>query len=676
MHIIDWSIMLLSIALVAGFGIFTRRYMRSVADFMSGGRVAGRYLLTVSKGEMQAGAVVFVAVFEMIGQAGFTITWWQWIQVPAMLVVAISGFVIYRFRETRAMTLAQFFELRYSKSFRVCTGVMGFVAGVLNFGIIPSVGARFFVYFLGLPPELDLGFMALPTYIPLMGFFLSITLLLTISGGLITVMVTDCLEGMLSQLFYIVIIAALLLLFSWDEISTVLASREAGHSMLNPFDASSVKDFNVWYVLMTILLGVYGTMAWQNASSYNAAALTPHESRMSGVLSRWREYGKASVVTLLAVCGLTFLNNADFATQAAPAIHAIDQIADPQVRSQMQIPVALSYLLPLGIKGALCAVFLMGIFGGDSTHLHSWGSIFVQDVLVPLRKRPFGMKQHIRVLRLSITGVAVFAFLFGSLFRQTEYIMMWWQVTTAVFVGGAGAAVIGGLYWKKGTTAGAWSALITGSTLSLSGILLRQILKDDFPLNGIQIGFFTALIAILVYITVSLITCREDYNLDRMLHRGKYAAVKDKVGDADPVPPRRRLNWGRIIGFDGNFTLGDKWIAGGLFGWGIFWAMVCITGSIWNWVAPWPVHVWSSFWHVVGILIPVLMTIVTGIWFTWGGIRDMRRLFVSLRTQTSSEFDDGTVVGHLNLDEAVQEEEAPAAEGINRPANDPAYRQK
>ena len=33
----------------------------------------------------------------------------------------------------------------------------------------------------------------------------------------------------------------------------------------------------------------------------------------------------------------------------------------------------------------------------------------------------------------------------------------------AVYVGGAGAAIIGGLYWKKGTTAGATSALFTGS---------------------------------------------------------------------------------------------------------------------------------------------------------------------------------------------------------------------
>ena len=36
--------------------------------------------------------------------------------------------------ETRALTLAQFFEIRYSKSFRVFAGMMGFGAGLVNFG--------------------------------------------------------------------------------------------------------------------------------------------------------------------------------------------------------------------------------------------------------------------------------------------------------------------------------------------------------------------------------------------------------------------------------------------------------------------------------------------------------------------------------------------------------------
>lgn len=653
MHPLDWAFALFPIALVALVGFFSRRYMKSVADFMSGGRVAGPYLLAVSRGELEAGAVVFVAMFEVIRQSGFTLGWWQWVTVPAGIIVAISGFVVYRYRETRAMTLAQFFELRYSKKFRLFTGVLGFFAGIVNFGIIPAVGARFLVYFLGFPDKITVFSFVVPTYIPLMAVFLSVTLFLALSGGLITVMVTNCLEGILAQIFYLVIIIALLCMFSWGEVNDVLTQAPAGQSLLNPFDSLGLKDFNLWYVLMALFVSIYGTMAWQNSSSYNAAAISPHASVMGGLLGRWREMGKTAVITLLAICGMTFLSHPDFATQSKAVHDTIAQIDSTQIQKQMELPIAVSEMLPIGIKGIFCAVLLMGVFGGDSTHLHSWGSIFVQDVLVPLRKKPFGPKQHIRALRLSIFGVAVFSFLFGSLFQQTEYIVMWWTVTMAIYIGGAGACIIGGLYWKKGTTAAAWTALAAGSGLSCGGIIARQIYGDSFPLNGIQISFSATLIAIALYVIVSLLTCRENFNMDRLLHRGEYAKINAVVDEQSIIPrsQKRRVAWGRLIGIDENFSLGDKWIAGGLFAWSILWFVVFVVGSIWNLVAPWPTSVWSTYWHITGIGIPIFFSFVTAIWFTWGGARDIGRLFSNLRDQKINHLDDGTVVGHQNLDE-------------------------
>jgi SSS family solute:Na+ symporter len=655
MHWIDWMMMAIPAVIVLITGFYARRYMKSVAHFMSGGRLAGRYLITVARGEMFAGAVVFVAYFEIVAKAGFTFTWWRLLEAPVIVIIAATGFVVWRFRETRAMTLAQFFEVRYSRNFRLFTGVLAVVAGVLNFGIIPSVGARFFVSFLDLPVTLDIAGLVVPTYVLLMACFLSVSLFICLSGGLITDMVTDCVEGIISQLFYLGIIAALIYMFSWSQVTDVLTSRPAGESMLNPFDSRSIEDFNLWFVLMQILLGVYGTMAWQNNSAYNSAALTPHESRMSVVLGRWREMGRTTVIALLAVCALTFLSHPDFVAQAQGAVDQAAGLSDPQTRQQMSVPIALAHLLPIGIKGALCAILLLGVFGGDSTHLHSWGGIFVQDVLMPTRKKPLTPKQHIRALRFAAVGVATFAFIFGCLFREMEYIMMWWKVTTGIYVGGAGAAIIGGLYWKKGTTAGAWTALIAGSLLSVGGIFAQKYIPS-FPLNGMQIAFFSAGIAIALYVIVSLLTLREDYNMDRMLHRGAYAQIKQAV-EAEVVTaqaPKPKF-WQRMIGLDENFTRGDKWIAGGLVGWTMSWAAVMVIGSIWNLISPWSDEVWSTYWLISGVVVPILMTVITGIWFTWGGVRDIRSLFRRLREAASDELDDGSVVGNQNRDSAVAE---------------------
>jgi SSS family solute:Na+ symporter len=622
--------------------------MKGVADFLSGGRMAGRYLLAVAKGEQGVGAVVFVALFEVISKSGFVLTWWGWLSVPVALIVGISGWVIYRFRETRALTLAQFFEIRYSKPFRIFTGFLGFGAGLVNFGVIPVVGARFLTVFLGLPQTLSICGWAIPTHIPLMALLLSISLLLTISGGLITLMVTNCIEGMLSQVLFLVIIISLLMMFSWGEISEVLTAQPPGQSLLNPFDSMGLKDFNIWYVLMGLFGIVYRTMAWQNQSAYSTAAVTAHESRMGGIMSSWKGLGNGAVITLLAVCAMTYLAHPDFAKQSAAVKAEVAQIAQPQIQEQMTIPIAVEHMLPAGIKGMLCIILLMGVFGGDGTHLLSWGSIFIQDVVVPLRKKPFPPEEHIRLLRWSMAGVALFAFLFGCLFKQTEYVMMWWVVTEALYVGGAGVAIIGGLYWKKGTTAGAWAGLLSGSGLVTGGIIARQIWGESFPLNGAQIAFFGSISACVVYGITSLLTCREDFDMDRMLHRGAYAVESEKKYE---TKSKSRVTWGKLIGLDENFTFGDKILAGGLFGWSMIWFVVFVVGTIWNLITPWPITVWSSFWYVVGIGIPIFFAFVTAIWFTWGGIRDMRLFFRRLREERVDALDNGMVVNHHNLDE-------------------------
>jgi SSS family solute:Na+ symporter len=657
MNPIDWIFAGIPILVALAIGIYTQSYVKSVADFMSGGRKAERYLLAIAGGELQAGAVVFVAAFEVISHSGFTMTaWWSYLNVPVVVLVGITGFVLYRFRETRAMTLAQFFEIRYSKSFRLFTGVLGFLAGICNFGIIPAVGSRFLVYFLGLPPSVQVLSFTLPTYVPLMGLLLTATVLIATSGGIITVMVTNCIEGIMSQLFYLVIIGGLLMMFKWSQITQALLNQPPGQSLVNPFDCKNTADFNIWYVLMTIFTGVYGTMAWQNASAYKSAALTPHESRMGGLLGRWREMGKVVVVTLLAVCAITFLKHPDFAAQSQSAHAAIGHIQDANTQRQMGMPIAVAYMLPMGVKGLFCAILLMGVFGGDATHLHSWGGIFVQDILVPLRKQPFGPRQHIMALRLAIIGVALFAFLFGSLFRQIDYVVMWWNVTMAIYVGGAGSAIIGGLYWKKGTTAGAWAALLTGSSLAAGGILAQQF-ANHFPLNGMQVSFYATLSAISVYAIVSLLTYKQDFNLDRMLHRGQYATAESPSSQQSVPSQNKNARWQKLLGFDNCFTRADKWVAGILFGWGVFWFAVVALGALWNFIAPWPTSVWITYWHITGIGVPICISFITAIWFTWGGVRDIRSLFRHLQEERVCHSDDGTVFNHANLDEVMEPSE-------------------
>ena len=86
----------------------------------------------------------------------------------------------------------------------------------------------------------------------------------------------------------------------------------------------------------------------------------------------------------------------------------------------MRAPFVLSEVLPVGLLGAFAALMLAAFISTHDTYLHSWGSIFIQDVIMPFRKKPFEKDEHIKVLRYSIFGVAIFIFLFSQAQYQTQ----------------------------------------------------------------------------------------------------------------------------------------------------------------------------------------------------------------------------------------------------------------
>lgn len=647
--------MLLPLIICGFIAIYTRRFVRSVADFMAGGRGAGRFLICTARSEQGSGAAVFVAAFQGFIVSGFAIRWWSVIATPASLLVMVTGYVIYRYRQTRAMTLGQFFEMRYSRKFRLFAGVLGFFAGIVNFGIIPAVGARFMVAFLNFPQAVLIAGFEVPTYLLLMGLFLTICVIMTTTAGQVSVLLTDCAEGMFSQLFYTFIAIALLIwVFDWAVTKEVLLATPPRKSLVNPFDAQDVQDFNMWYVLIGIIGGTfYRTIAWQNSHAFNSSAASPHEARMGSVLGSWRNFAAGVMVTLLSVCALTYFN-----THTADIEAAMAGITDPSVKDQMRSPLALTMMLPVGVKGMLLSIALMGIIAGDGIHLHSWGSIFIQDVVMPIWRKPLTPKQHITLLRLGIVGVAAWAFLFGWLVPQIKYVQFWWGITEAIFVGGAGICIIGGLYWAKGTTPAAWTALVVGSVGALSGLgmdfyyerilqkpMFINLFGHAFHMNIPWIAFWNMMLSSTCYFVVSSLTCREPHDMDKLLHRGQYSVEPESEVAAKHIP-QKKLNWFyRIMtfGIDEQFSRSDRWITIGITSWSMFWFFVFVVGTAWNLIDPWANATWATYYLWTGVYLPLAIGFVTTIWFTWGCTRDMIVFFRRLREEKVDEHDDGTV---------------------------------
>jgi len=686
---IDWLIVAIAFAGMIYSVSMTKGLMKSITDFLSAGRTAGRYVLSVSSGVAGLGAISIVMFLEMGYVAGFSLSWWGLSQGIIILAITMSGWVIYRFRSTRCLTLAQFFEKRYSRNFRIFAGIVAFAAGIINFGIFPAVGAQFFINYCGLPES----FMGMPMYPLVMLVLLSTALYFVYTGGQIAVIIADFFQGIFVTIVLFMVTMYLFFTIGWEQVSESLEQtpiklareevqnlqQESSFQMLpqtekdtkvaeinekyenssriNPFKTSQVEDFNFWYYLIGIIGIMYGTLGWQGSQGYNSSAKSAHEAKMGSVLAGFRGLPQGMFMFLVPVLVYVLMNHPDYQTVADAVNNSLDKISTDTLRTQLRAPFVLSEILPVGLLGAFAALMLAAFISTHDTYLHSWGSIFIQDVIMPFRGKPFDKETHLRVLRYSIFGVAVFIFLFSLLFSQNQKIALYFALTAAIFSGGCGAVIIGGLYWERGTTAAAWTAMIIGAFIGVGGTLVKQVSVDWLSdvsslatiktillylrdINGQEywgIGMASSSIS---YIFVSLIGNRSTIDMDKLLNRGEYS-IKGEMAVVNKEP---EFGW-KIFGMGAEFTKSDKLIYILNYVWTGMWTLIFIIGTVYNLSNPVSNSSWMKYWEYY-IYINMVVSIIIIVWFTLGGISDLKHMISSLQSDYRDHGDDGWVTNN------------------------------
>lgn len=674
---LDWGIVVLFVALLIGISIVTNRMTKSVAGFLSSERLAGRYLLTVAQSMAFLSAIGTIGQFESFYRNGIGGQWWGMLMMPVGIIVALSGWVVYRYRQTRAMTMAQFLEQRYSRRFRVFAGITAFFSGVLNCAVFPMVTANFMIYFLGLPPQY---------YHLVMFIMVASAVILAISGGQNTIMVTSFFQGIVTSAACVAGVWFVVVHFGWDGIMDTLFNSESikaggaagpqwfrelaaqampdpgkypdliegmyrreGVSMMNPFKQGGLPDFGVPYFVMLTILMVVKTGVWQGGAGFMTAAKTPHEAKMGNILSSWRWLMITVGTVGFSIAAYVLVWNPAYAAVQAQIQSTVSSIGDANLQSQMFVPIVIRHMFPPGLLG-LFAIFMIGAaVSTDDSAYHSWGSIFLQDVIMPFRKKPFTTEEHLKYLRWSIVLIGAISFTFSSLWTMKEFINMWFEITGAIYVGGASCAIIGGLYWKRGTTSAAWTGLISGSVISLAGIFIKQQWPDltfpgsDVTINGMHWAIVAVAVSFTLYVVVSLATCRKPHNMDKLLHRGAYAVEEAQKEKEAKLAQAGQMPWiYRILGITREFSAFDKAIYITMILWTAGWCLTFVLGTAYNLANPISSERWR-FWWTVMLGIQGFVSVASAIWFTIGGAGDTIFLFRKLATIEVDESDDGTV---------------------------------
>jgi solute:Na+ symporter, SSS family len=640
---IDWVIVAVIIGGLNLVAVLCRKYIKSVADFLVAGRGVGKFLgMTASEASM-VGAITIVAQMQNSFTAGPKFWWYQLQFLIVGLVLALTGWGVYRMRQTRCLTIPELLERRYSRKFRIYCGFLCFLAGIINMGIFPIVGGRFFLYFCGLPHQFELLGMTLPVLPLIAGFFVVVSVMFCFLGGQVTIVITDFIQGAIMMLMYIVVGVVVYRIVNWDHVAQAIMMQEKPLDFVAPFSTFKSGEFDTTIFMMAVFLLFYGVLSWVPSANRGQAAVDAREAKLMVMLGNIRIGVGFVLLAFVPVACFAFMNLPEFADKAAVITEQLESITNAKVQSQMVVPLFLRMILPVGLMGVMTAGVLSAFISTHDTYFLTWASVLINDVVVPLRKKPLSTRSHLLAIKLAVVGVAVFVFTFSFLYKETEFIMMFQMASAYIFAGGAGAVILGALYWRKGTVAGAWAAMTTGLWVCVAGMLLRQqyiwnsipFLRnrwDEFPINGYAVAFYAAAFSFIVMVIVSLCTGKKRrFDLDKLLNRGETGTSKEE-GSRNRARYLGYITWGVLI------------VA----------IPTVITAVIVTYTHGISALTWIKFWKVYsfvlfGSSVPVSIVFITG------GIFDIRRLFKRLKSEQVDVRDDGFIYQGEDAAEAVGE---------------------
>ncbi len=747
---IDWCITIIPMAALIWMAFYSRRYARGVVDYLAAGRIAGRYVISV--GDLTAGlsVITLVAGCEQNYQTGFAVGFWGAITAPVGVFIALTGYCMYRWRETRCLSMGQFLEMRYgSKFFRVFCATLRTIAEMVTNAIGPAIATNFFIYYLGLPHKIMICGVNLPCYAIIVALCLILALMFILPGGRISLLITDCVQGLLCYPVFVVIVGYIILNFSWTyDIAPVMWNRVPGQSFMNPYDVSELRDFNIFALIVSLCGSVLNRAGWIGNDT-SGAAKTPHEQKMAGVLGSWRNGFAWMMILLLAIVVIVFMTSPHFVgknrfdtnstevrqelsakvlEEAIPNDEALrakiiakvkevpsrvtqeyidspnsqqknlntpyfdtvrQELGDtPEGRyqfqkfrslyQQMMMPTVVAKIFPVGMLGLFCLLMVMLLISTDDSRIFNASSTLMQDVILPMFKGHLPQAKHLLYLRLMTIGVAVFFLIVSLFFAQLDYINMFTTIMCSLWLGGAGPIMVFGLYSRFGNLTGAWCAIIFGSGTSLAGLILQRTwaltvypflekmgwvegLNNflvtvsspfnpwiewsmdpvKFPINSFEIYFISMILSVGGYVIGSYLTYKP-YDLDKLLHRGKYA------DGPEPVKEKWTLRniFSKIIGITPEYTRGDKIIAYSVFFYSVVYSVGIIFFGIviWNAIWPWPHSWWTVKFFITTLLIPGIVGVISTIWFMIGGSIDAIQLFRDLKKRVEDPNDNGQIL--------------------------------
>lgn len=502
---LDWAIIAIYLALSVLIGFVVRRYAGTMTNYVVAGRHIGTWLGIATMTGTELGLITVMYSAEKGYKGGFATFHIALLAGIVTLLVGLTGFIVVPLRRLKVLTIPEFYERRFDKKTRVLGGIVLAFGGILNMGLFLKVGSMFIVGITGMSHSS----LALPM---VMSLLLILVLIYTVLGGMISVVLTDYVQFVILAIGMLAATGVLIWKLGWSEIFDTIESV-MGASGFDPFAQEGV--FGVEYVLWMAFLGLVSCAVWPTAV---ARALA-----MESEAAVKRQYQWSAISFTIrfllpyfwGICAFVYVS------QHAPDLARLFPTTVEQIRSgrtEVSVlyatPIVFGRLLPVGLLGLITAAMIAAFMSTHDSYLLCWSSVLTQDVIAPLRSRPLSTRARVLITRIGIVVLGL-AFLFWGLFYPVrDDIWDYMAITGAIYFTGAIPVLVGGLYWKRASSTGAFASLLAGcsAVLGLGPIraTLDQVVRSIWPceteiLTSPRVGLFTIAVTATVFVVASLL---------------------------------------------------------------------------------------------------------------------------------------------------------------------------
>jgi Na+/proline symporter len=474
LELIDWTVILLYLALAIGVGIyFKSRASKSLSDFFLGGRNLPWYIAGVSMVATTFAADTPLWVTEKIAQHGISGNWLWWNMLIGGLLTTF--FFARLWRRAEIVTELELIELRYSgKAAAFLRGFKSVYMGIfLNAVIIGWVNAALMSIlkvFFDIPEEQLIYIIALAMLIVAIYSSLS---------GLLGVAMTDFIQFFIAMAGCIILAVVVL---NTEKVGGITGLKEQLPAWRFDFfpkitSESTAETIGTYSVTIGAFL-TFGLVQWW-ASWYPGA-----EPGGGGYIAQRMMSTKDEKQAVLATL---FFQVAHYCLRPWPwiIVGLCSLVLYPDLsieESGKGFIMAMKDYLPAGLKGLLLVAFLSAYMSTISTQLN-WGASYLTNDLYKrfLSKKKFSSNEEEQNDLVQKARLFTLLIMFISLFTTLQISTIDSAATFLIECGaGLGMVLILRWYWWR---INAWSEITASIAPFFAYLLANYVLELSYPYN-------------------------------------------------------------------------------------------------------------------------------------------------------------------------------------------------